>query len=59
MTGAFVDAGSAFRKLPTPGKKKSKGETVPLWWMPLHPATPIANSASIAICNNFRFNLTR
>ena len=36
--GAFVGAGSTFRKCPTPGKKKSAGETVVPVLIPLHPA---------------------
>ena len=58
-TGEFVGAGSAFNKCPAPGKKKSRGETLPLWWMPLQPAAPSTTTASIASRNKFRFNLTR
>jgi hypothetical protein len=29
--GAFVGHGSAFKKCPAPGRKKSNGETLPLW----------------------------
>jgi len=57
-TGAFVAGGSALRKCPTPGKKKSNGETLPLWWTPAQPVTPKVHTVSIASHNNFRFNLT-
>ena len=57
--GAFVGDGSAFRKCPAPGRKKSMGETLPLVLTPLQPATHSANTTSIASSHKFRFNLTR
>ena len=57
--GAFVGAGSAFRKCPAPGRKKSKGETLPLVLMPLQPTPNSANTVNIASSHKFRFNLTR
>ena len=59
MLGAFVGAGSAFSRCPAPGKKKSKGETLPLALTPLQPAPISATTASIASRHKFRFNLTR
>src|SRR5271154_3190509 len=53
--GAFVGDGSAFRKCPAPGRKKSIGETLPLVLTPLQPAP---NSASIASSSKLQFNLT-
>ena len=58
-TGALVDGGSTLMKWPMPGRKKSKGETLPLVLIPLQPAPNSANTASIASNHKFRFNLTR
>ena len=56
--GGFPGVGSAFMKCPAPGSKKSMGETLWLELMPLQPAAHSPNTASIASCNKFRFNLT-
>ena len=57
-TGALVVAGSAFRKCPAPGRKKSRGETLWLELTPLQPAANNPNAASIASRSKFQFNLT-
>jgi hypothetical protein len=57
-TGAFVGGGSAFKKCPAPGKRKSAGETDPLALMPLHPALNNVKNTSIASHKKLQFNLT-
>jgi hypothetical protein len=56
--GAFVGDGSAFKKCPAPGRKKSMGETLPLVLTPLQPAPNSATIASIASSSKLQFNLT-
>jgi hypothetical protein len=56
--GAFVGDGSAFRKCPAPGKRKSMGETVVPALMPEQPALDSVKNTSIASHNKFQFNLT-
>ncbi len=57
-TGGLVWAGSALRKDPAPGSKKSSGETLWPALMPLQPAIASGTAASSASHRNFRFNLT-
>jgi hypothetical protein len=57
-TGAFVGAGSAFRKLPIPGKKKSSGETVFDALMPPQPVIINEHVASNARHRKFHLILT-
>jgi hypothetical protein len=56
--GAFVGIGSAFKKCPAPGKKKSMGETLAPVLMPLQPAPNKTNAANMADNIKFRFNFT-
>jgi hypothetical protein len=56
--GVFVGDGSAFRKCPTPGKRKSMGETDVPALIPLHPALNNAKNTSIASHRKLQFNLT-
>ena len=56
--GAFVEAGSAFIKCPTPGRKKSMGETLWVVLIPLQPAANNPNATSIASRSRLQFNLT-
>src|ERR1035438_9260586 len=59
-TGAFVvaGAGSAFKKLPIPGKKKSSGETVFDALMPPQPASSNEMAGSMAKGKIFQLILT-
>jgi hypothetical protein len=56
--GALVGDGSAFRKCPAPGKRKSMGETDVPALMPLHPAPASVKNTSIASRGKLQFNLT-
>jgi len=56
--GAFVIGGSALRKCPAPGNKKSKGETLSLALMPAQPVPRSASTAGIANHIKLHFNLT-
>jgi hypothetical protein len=56
--GAFVGDGSAFKKCPAPGRKKSMGETDPPVLMPAQPAPNNAIAANNANKLKFQFNFT-
>ena len=56
--GALVAGGSAFKKCPAPGSKKSKGETLWLVLMPAQPAPKSASATGTASQGNLQYNLT-